>query len=65
MAKTGVLHPVVAPIEKENYAAVPTYGKGFVIGRAITVDKSPTYGENPLYADKREVDNDKEMPTRD
>lgn len=65
MARTGVLHPVVAPIEKDNYAAIPTYGTGFVIGRAITVDKSPTYGDNPLYADNREVDNDKEMTTGD
>lgn len=65
MARTGVLHPVVMPIIKENYGAIPTYGKGFVLGRAITVDKNPIYGDNPLHADNREIDNDKEMTSGD
>ena len=35
MAKIGLKCPVAAPITAENSGAAPTYGTGFIIGRAI------------------------------
>lgn len=61
MAKTGVLHAVAVPIESEEYGKLPTYGTGFIIGHAISVSPSPNYGENPLYGDNEEIDNDTDL----
>lgn len=58
MAKTGLLHPVAAKIKSEVYGQLPTYDEGVIIGRAITVDMVLNYGNNPFYADNREVNND-------
>lgn len=61
MAQTGLKYLIGAPITEEVYGQLPTYGEGRVIGRAITVDISLTYGDNPLYADNREVNNDTDL----
>lgn len=58
MAQTGLKYLVGAKIATEEYGKFPTYTEGRVIGRLITVDISLTYGDNPLYADNREVNND-------
>ena len=62
MAKTGLFYPVAALLDGElKHGELPKYKEGFVIGRAITANITPNYGENPLYADNREVDNDTDL----
>lgn len=59
MAKKGLLHVVAAPVATKKYGGLPTYGKGFVVGRAIEADISINYNDTPLYADGRVVNRDK------
>ena len=59
MAKTGLMYPVFAPITKETFGEKPTYGTGFVIGEGISANITLNYGDNPLYANNREVNNDR------
>lgn len=58
MAKIGLLFPVMAPIMAENYGEPPTYGEGFVVGKAVSADKSITTNSNPLYGDDAVAEND-------
>lgn len=58
MARIGLLFPVMAPILGENYGMTPTYGEGFVIGKAISAEKSITSNSNPLYGDDAIAEND-------
>lgn len=51
MAKIGLKCPVAAPITAENSGAAPTYGTGFIIGRAVAANKTINSNDNPLYAD--------------
>lgn len=51
MAKIGLKCPVAAPITAENSGAAPTYGTGFIIGRAVAANKNITSNDNPLYGD--------------
>ncbi|MGN0618558.1 MAG: hypothetical protein ACI4J7_06020 [Ruminiclostridium sp.] len=59
MAKKGLLHVVAAPVATKKYGELPTYGKGFLIGRAIEADISINYNDTALYADGRVVNRDK------
>lgn len=58
MAKKGLLHVVAAPVATKEKGKLPTYGKGFIVGRAIESDISIDYGSSKLYADGREVNSD-------
>lgn len=58
MAKVGLRYPVFAPITQDNNGGMPTYGKGIVIGHAISADLSFTHSNNKLYADDRVVESD-------
>lgn len=51
MATIGIKHPVFAPITALNEGAKPTYGDGFVVGKAIKADVSIQTAEGTLYAD--------------
>lgn len=59
MAKKGLLHVVAAPVATKKRGELPTYGKGFIVGRAIEADISINYNDTPLYADGRVVNRDK------
>lgn len=58
MAKVGLRYPVFAPIQSEQEGTMPVYGKGVVIGHAISADISFTKSESKLYADDRVVEAD-------
>lgn len=58
MAKKGLLHVVAAPVATKEKGKLPTYGKGFMVGRAIESDISIEYGKSKLYADGRNVNTD-------
>lgn len=58
MAKIGLKYPVAAVIKSESSAALPTYDKGFVVGKAISCEKSIESNNNPLYADDAIAEND-------
>lgn len=51
MAFIGLRYPVAAPITAETDGAEPTYGTGFVVGKAITANLTITRNDNPLYGD--------------
>ncbi len=59
MAKIGLYYPVAAVITNDEYGKAPTYDKGFVIGKAITADKTINTNDNPLYADGGIAENDR------
>lgn len=60
MARIGLNYPVAAPIpEAPAYGSLPTYGDGFVIGRAVEADISISMNDNNLYGDNRVVNVDK------
>lgn len=59
MAKIGLYYPVAAKITAETYGSAPTYGTGFVIGKAITAEKTINNNDNPLYADGAIAENDR------
>lgn len=54
MAHIGMKYPVAAPWEEGE-----TYGKGFVIGRAINFTGTPNRNDATLYADDAEAESDK------
>lgn len=54
MAKIGLKYPVAAPIEDGS-----TYGKGFVIAKAITANITPNNNDATLYADDGAAETDK------
>lgn len=54
MAKIGLKYPVAAPIEDGG-----TYGKGFVIAKAITANITPNNNDATLYADDGAAETDK------
>lgn len=58
MAKIGLKYPVAAPITAEPENSLPTYGEGFVIGKAISANKDITSNDNPLYGDDAVAEND-------
>ena len=51
MASIGLKHPVFSPITRMNDNAMPTYGTGFVIGKAVKADLTINTIEGSLYAD--------------
>ena len=51
MATIGLKHPVFAPITSFNEAAKPTYGSGFVVGKAVKANVTVSTTEGKLYAD--------------
>lgn len=51
MAAVGMKYIVAAPIATENLDALPTYGTGVRVGRAISSNVTLTRNENDLYAD--------------
>ena len=60
MARTGLNYLVAAPVPTPPaYGSLPTYGDGFIVGRMIEADVSITLNDNKLFADNREVNNDK------
>lgn len=58
MAKIGIKFPVFAPISSYGSDGMPVYNGGFVIGKAITAEKSIESNDNPLYADDAVAEND-------
>jgi len=58
MAYIGLKHPVFAPISTETPGSVPTYGQGFILGKAIEANVSIELNENPLYGNDTLIDND-------
>lgn len=58
MAKIGLKYPVAAPITSESYGETPVYGEGFVIGKAVSAEKSIETNDNPLYGDDGVAEND-------
>lgn len=59
MAKIGLKCPVAAQITGYDSATgVPTYGNGFIIGKAVTAEKTIESNSNPLYGDDAIVEND-------
>lgn len=58
MAKIGLKYPVASPITAEPEGSLPTYGTGFVIGKAISANKDITSNDNPLYGDDAVAEND-------
>lgn len=51
MATIGIKHPVYAPITTYNAGSKPTYGTGFVVGKAIKADITISTVEGKLYGD--------------
>lgn len=51
MAFIGLRYPVAAPVTAETDGAEPTYGTGFVVGKAITANLTINRNDNPLYGD--------------
>ena len=51
MATTGIKHPVFAPITSRTAGAKPTYGTGFLIGKATKAYITINTAEGKLYAD--------------
>lgn len=58
MAYIGLQHIVAAPITKENDGALPTYGPGVLVGRAISADISFNRADVTLEADDATVESD-------
>lgn len=58
MAHIGLRYCYAAPVEELiGGGNPPTYGKGFHVGRMINADETVNFGNNPLYADDRMVNN--------
>lgn len=51
MAYIGMRYPVASKIATESAGSEPTYGTGFVVGKAISANLTITRNDNPLYAD--------------
>lgn len=51
MATVGIKHPVFAPITAFTSGSAPTYGTGFVVGKAIKSDITISTADGTLYAD--------------
>lgn len=58
MAFIGLRYPVAAPITAETEGAEPTYGAGFVVGKAIQANLTITRNNNPLYGDDAIAEDD-------
>ena len=59
MAKIGLKCPVAAPITGyDSTSGIPTYGNGFIIGKAVTAEKTIESNSNPLYGDDAIAEND-------
>lgn len=58
MPRIGLKYPVAAVIKKEEYGEFPEYDNGFVIGKAISANKSISSNDNPLYGDDAIAEND-------
>ena len=58
MARIGLKYPVATLITQETWGNAPTYGTGFVIGKAIAAEKSIESNDNPLYGDDSIAEND-------
>lgn len=59
MAKIGLKCPVAAQITGYDSATgAPTYGNGFIIGKAVTAEKTIESNSNPLYGDDAIAEND-------
>lgn len=58
MAFIGMRHAVWAPLEAETPGAMPTYGKGLVVGGAISGNITLNHNNTVLYADDAEKESD-------
>ena len=59
MAKIGLKFPVAAVINGyDTVTGEPKYGSGFIIGKAISAEKSIESNDNPLYGDDVIAEND-------
>lgn len=58
MAKIGLKFPVASPITGYTASGMPIYSTGFIVGKAITAEKSIESNDNPLYADDAVAEND-------
>lgn len=57
MAKIGLRYPVAAVVKTEAEGAI-TYDTGFIIGRAVSANKTLNSNDNPLYADDAIAESD-------
>lgn len=58
MASIGMKFPVASPITGYDKYGAPIYGKGFIIGKAISAEITAESNDNPLYAEDAIVEND-------
>ena len=58
MAKIGLKFPVASPITGYSKDGMPFYGTGFIIGKAISAEKSIESNDNQLFADDSIAEND-------
>lgn len=59
MAKIGLKCPVAAQITGyDSTTGAPTYGNGFIIGKAVLAEKTIESNSNPLYGDDSIAEND-------
>ena len=58
MAFIGLRYPVAAAITAETDGSEPTYGTGFVLGKAIAANLTITRNNNPLYGDDAIAEDD-------
>lgn len=61
MAYTGLKYPVYAPLLSETDGAMPTYGTGAVIGKAIKAEISWEEDDIKLYADDALAERDNKV----
>ena len=58
MAKIGLKFPVAAVINGYGADGKPTYNQGFIIGKAISAEKSIESNDNQLYGDDAIAESD-------
>ena len=66
MAGIGLKYPCFSPFSGEEPAnALPTYGTGIVIGKAVSANATPNLAEGQLYADDGEAESARDFTSAD
>ena len=66
MAGIGLKYPCFSPFNGEEPAnALPTYGTGIVIGKAVSANATPNLAEGQLYADDAEAESARDFTSAD
>lgn len=58
MARIGLKFPVVSLIKGYDDTGYPIYGDGFIVGKAVSAEKSIESNDNALYGDDSIAEND-------